>query len=355
MSENKAIFIKPNHLGLNIPKLDPILVNRNKAKGIETTLVLDCNILIKMEQTVKAGNKWRSVRENGLDNLIKLLQRCNPYSVCLSPGFALKEMPPQNAKICMDFYEAFCSAHLPNFVDTPNSTRKAYTGFSSDYGFGDLTTEAKLVFVLPYLNFLCLNYIEYCYSGTPIEKFKAYVDLLEEKIDLLSATEIEIAKYCFFNTTKLEKGNIKEFCKQIRKNSVLYKKGKRATEISQIWKIAFNAASDIHLLHAANSMDNKFLDKVKQDCWVVTTDKKLAAFCELFHQVSVEGVLQPYAMATIPEEMVNSEYWQSANEYFVSKSMERREHYLSRKINLEKLLLVVDDVISMLEKDFKPT
>ncbi|HCQ9571063.1 hypothetical protein ACT4YA_18345 [Acinetobacter baumannii] len=352
MNENKAIFIKPNHLGLNIPKLDPVLINSNKKQGIETTLVLDSNILIKMERVVKAGNKWSSVKENGLDNLIKLLQKCNPYSVCLSPGFALKEMPPQKAKISMDFYENFCSVHLPNFVDTPNSTRKAYTDFSSDYGFVDLTTEAKLAFVLPYLNFLYLNYIEYCYSGTPIEKFKAYVDLLEEKVDLLSATEIEVAKYCFFNTTNLQEGKLKKFCQKIRENSVKYK-NKRAVDINQIKQIAFNGASDIHLLHVTNAMDKKLLDNIKQDCWLVTMDKKLAAFCDLFHQISVNGVSQPYAMSTISEEMVNDEYWQSANEYFLLKSIKRREYHLSREFNLENLLPVVEDAISMFDKDFK--
>ena len=107
MNENKAIFIKPNHLGLNIPKLDPVLINSNKKQGIETTFVLDSNILIKMERVVKAGNKWSSVKENGLDNLIKLLQKCNPYSVCLSPGFALKEMPPQKPKFPWIFMKIF--------------------------------------------------------------------------------------------------------------------------------------------------------------------------------------------------------------------------------------------------------
>lgn len=352
MNDRKAIFIKTNHFGANIPKLDPIWVHRNKLNGIETTLVLDSNILIRMERVVKTGNKWSSVKEQGLDNLVKLLQKCNPHSICLSPGFALKEMPPQMAKISMELFDAFCSVHLPNFIDTPNSTRKVHTGVSSDYGFSDLTTEAQMAFVVPYLNFLYLNYIEYCCSGTPIEKFKAYVDLLEEKIDLLSATEIEVAKYCFFNTTNVQDKNIKDFCRDIRKNSIKYK-DKRATTAKEIQKIAFNAASDIHLLHVANAMDGKFLDNVKQDCWVVTTDKKLASFCDLFHQVSVAGVLQPYAMSTIPDAMLNSEYWQFANDYFEMKSINRRTHHISRKIDMENLIFVVEDAIDKIEKDFK--
>ncbi|MCT9979497.1 hypothetical protein M2R48_14260 [Acinetobacter sp. I-MWF] len=352
MIEDRAIYIKPNHSGIDIPKLDPVLINRNQSEGKETTLVLDSNILIRMERVVKSGNKWRSVREKGLDNLVGLLQKCRPYSVCLSPGFALKEMPPQNAKIAMELYEDFCSVHLPNFIDTPNSTRKVHTGVNNDYGFNDLTYEGKLAFVVPYLNFLCLNYIEYCYQGSPIEKFKAYIDLLEGKIDLLSAAEIEIAKYCFFNTTNLQKGKVKKFCQKIRENSVQIK-GKRAKQPIEINKISFNAASDIHLLQVANAMDGKYLDEKKQDCWVVTTDKKLAAFCELFHQVSIDGVLHPYAIATVPDEMIDNEYWESANEYFALKSINRRAHYLSTKIDLDKLLLVVNDVVDKIERDFR--
>ncbi|MDH2666590.1 hypothetical protein QDR98_11620, partial [Acinetobacter baumannii] len=82
----------------------------------------------------------------------------------------------------------------------------------------------------------------------------------------------------------LQEGKLKKFCQKIRENSVKYK-NKRAVDINQIKQIAFNGASDIHLLHVTNAMDKKLLDNIKQDCWLVTMDKKLAAFCDLFHQI----------------------------------------------------------------------
>lgn len=94
MVENQTLFIKPSHLGNSTPRLNTETVRSNKPKNIETTLVLDNNVLVKMKRIVKAGNEYSSVLQHGLDNLVKFLNNCPPYSICLSPAFALNEMPP---------------------------------------------------------------------------------------------------------------------------------------------------------------------------------------------------------------------------------------------------------------------
>jgi hypothetical protein len=355
MTENKTLFIKPNHLGNSTPKLDAEIVKLNKSKNIETTLVLDNNVLVKMERVVKDGNEWSSVKKHCLDNLVELLKDCPPYSICLSPAFALNEMPPQNAQSAKDAYELFCAKHLPNFVDTPNSTTHSYSGKNENYGFDDLALRTQKVLSIPYLNFLYLNYIYKFFNGSPIEKFKAYVDLLDQKVDLLSATEIEIAKYCFCDLTKITDEDAKRLVKDIRNNSVKIekKRPKPPENLAEFQKVAFNAACDIHLLHAANAMDGKFLDGVKQDCWVTTLDKKLASFSNFFHQLSIDGELQPYSVSAAPEMIQDQEYWNLAHEYFSLKSLSRRKHHLSRSIDFDKLLSTIDDAILQITQAFE--
>lgn len=352
MTENKTLFIKPNHLGTSIPALNAEIVSINKSNNIETTLVLDNNVLVKMERIVKQGNEWSLVIENGLDNLVELLRNCPPYSICLSPAFALNEMPPTKAQSAKDAYELFCAKHLPNFVDTPNSTNSPYSGKSENYGFEDLSLRAQKVLSLPYLNFLYLNYVYKFVNGTPIEKFKAYVDLLDKKVDLLSATELEIAKYCFCDLTKITDKSAKSLVQSIRNNSVKID-NKLPKNLTEFQKIAFNAACDIHLLHVANGMDGKFLDGIKQDCWVVTLDKKLALFSNFFHQFSINGELQPYSISSAPIMIQDQEYWNLAHEYFSLKSISRRQHHLSRSIDLDKLLGTVNDAILQITQAFK--
>lgn len=357
MTENKTLFIKPNHLGASIPVLNAEIVRMNKSKNIETTLVLDNNVLVKMERIVKHGNEWSLVLENGLDNLVELLRDCPPYSICLSPAFALNEMPPQKAQSAKDAYELFCAKHLPNFVDTPNSINSSYSGKNENYGFNDLSLRAKKVLSLPYLNFLYLNYVYKFVNGTPIEKFKAYVDLLDKKVDLLSATELEIAKYCFCDLTKITDESAKSLVKSIRNNSVKITKPKKnpkpPQDLAEFEKIAFNAACDIHLLHVANGMDGKHLDGIKQDCWVVTLDKKLALFSNFFHQFSINGKLQPYSISSAPTMIQDQEYWNLAHEYFSLKSINRRQHHLSKSLDFDKLLDTVNDAILQITQAFE--
>lgn len=359
MTENKCLFIKPNHFGNSIPVLDAEIVRINKSRNIETVLILDNNVLVKMERIVKQGNEWSLVLENGLGNLVGLLRDCPPYSICLAPAFALNEMPPQKAQSAKDAYELFCAKHLPNFVDTPNSTTSFYSGKDKNYGFNDLALRAQKVLSIPYLNFLYLNYVYKFVNGTPIEKFKAYVDLLDKKVDLLSTTELEIAKYCFCDLTKITDQSAKSLVQSIRNNSVKITRPKKHPKppqnLDEFQKIAFNSACDIYLLHAANGMDGKFLDGIKQDCWVVTLDKKLALFSNFFHQFSINGELQPYSISSAPIPIQDQEYWDLTHEYFSLKSISRRQHHLSRSINFDKLLCTVDDAILQITQAFELT
>jgi hypothetical protein len=81
----RTYFIKPSRSSPDEPLLNPTVVARNKLAGVETTLVLDTNLLISMEKAVARNAKPTQLKHFGLHNLILLLSRCPPKSIWLSP------------------------------------------------------------------------------------------------------------------------------------------------------------------------------------------------------------------------------------------------------------------------------
>lgn len=347
----RTYFIKAGRSVEGAVKLDPVLVAINKYRGVETTIILDANVIISMERVVDNGNKWSSVKEQGLHNLIKLLQKCPPQSACLSPGLALKEMPPELAKQAKEKYELFFAKHLPGFVDTPNSVDSNYRGKKHDYGFKDLDEGARAVLAIPFACILYLNLIENSFSGTPIEKFFAYLDCLETEVDVLSVTEIEIAKYCFANPPADCRVTI-ELRKKIRRNFLKTGEGKLPSSFSEVMNVAFNGACDIHLLQSANAIDQNGLDGIEQDCWIATQDKKLFDFCSFFHHVSQDGEVGRYAASTIHPEHLKDPYWSEAAAEFELRSIRRRAYHESRDFQFDDLPEMAEKAIMEVEHMF---
>ncbi len=350
--EKRTLFIKPSRSLDGEDKLDPIVVARNHARGIETSLSLDTNILISMEKVVKNGNKWSSVKAQGLHNLISLLQRCPPKSICISPGLALKEMPPEAANRSRGYYEAFLSAHLPGFIDTPNSTRTIFKAAADSYGFEDLPPESQAVMAVPFTCIAYLNLVDKKVNGKPIDKFKAYLDCLETKVDILSAAEIEIAKYCFAEPPA-DCREIIDIRKRIRSNFLKTGDDKSPRTPSEVLAIAFNGASDLLLLQAANHMDEYGLDGVRQDSWVATKDKKLVDFSNVFHHVNIDGEAGKYAVGSMGMEHSKDGYWQQAEMDFGVRSIRRAHYHQSREISMGVFVEAAHAVIEEIRFQFE--
>lgn len=349
--ETRTLFIKASRPVSGELKLDPVLIAKNKLAGIETTIALDTNILISMEKVVDNGNKWASVKKQGLHNLIKLLQRCPPQSVCISPGLALNEMPPELAQKSREKYELFCTEHLPGFIDTPNCVYSEYTGKSENYGYNDLSHEAKTTLAISFSCILYLNLIDNKFKGKPVEKFKKFLDKIERKVDILSAAEIEIAKYCFVEPSSNSRGII-ELRRKIRNNFLKTSEGKLPTNSAEVMKIAFNGACDIHLLQTANIVDQNGIDGVNQDVWIATKDKKLAEFCNVFHHVNLDGEVGKYATSMIHPEHSKDIYWMLVDTEFSLKSIMRRPYHESREIKYNDLIKVANEAIQEIIEAF---
>lgn len=350
--EKRTLFIKPSRSLGGGERLDPVVVARNHARGIETSLSLDTNILISMEKVVKNGNKWSSVKAQGLHNLISLLQRCPPKSICISPGLALKEMPPEAANRSREYYESFLSAHLPEFVDTPNSTRTIYKAASDGYGFEDLSPESQAVMAVPFTCIAYLNLVDKKNHGKPIDKFKAYLDCLESKVDVLSAAEIEIAKYCFAEPPA-DCREVIDIRRRVRGNFLKTRDNKSPRSPSEVLAIAFNGASDLLLLQAANFMDEHGLDGVRQDSWIATKDEKLVDFSNIFHHVNLDGEAGKYAVSSVTFEHSKDGYWQQAEMDSGIRSLRRAHYHQSREIDMDVFVAAAHAVIEEVRLQFE--
>lgn len=272
-------FIKPSQPFNGDATLNLNRVISNKLTGIETTLILDTNVLIRMEKVVKNGNKSSSVKQQGLQKMVDFLGRCPPQSICLSPGQALYEMPPAAAERSREMFEAFCEVHLPGFVDAPNSIRTKFEGPEISYDFFDLTDDVQKAFSASFTSLMLLQLVDKSPIRAPIDKLNEYLRRLVSELDLLSQKEIEIAKYCFAEPpSKCE--SLINLRKKIRKNFLKTTDNRSPRTAKEVFAVAFNAARDLYLLNAANVMDTHGLDNVEQDCWIATHDKNLAAFAK---------------------------------------------------------------------------
>ncbi|SFO00254.1 hypothetical protein [Nitrosospira briensis] len=308
-----------------------------------------------MKRVVERGNKSSLLKEYGLHNLVELLGRCPSNSICLSPGRALDEMPPALAEKRRWSFEAFCFKHLPTFGGlAPNCIHTTSVGKDSDYGYLDLDPVTQAFLAIPFTALLYLIIINNNFSGSPIQKFKEFLRRVSCDLDLLSAKEIEIAKYCFAES-RAEAVETSQISKRLRENFLKTKKKKAVHTYSEALTVAFNGACDLTLINFVNVMQTEGLDSVQQDCWVATRDEKLFEFSKILHYLDLDGEAGKFAAATILPEHSNDEYWQQATHEQQSLGLSRMPHHLVREIDVFSYPEIAKAAISEVARVFYET
>lgn len=326
--------------------LDIKLIQQNITAGIETTLLIDTNLLIAIEKTVKLGNSVTAIEQMGLKKLVSLALNSPPQSLCLSPGLALAEMPPALASKARSAYEIFCSVHLPTFVDTPNAIHTKFEGKEIDFGFDDLGDSEKQVLGIPYFSLLMLNFADKMMKMRPQEKLKLFLEILENDLDVLSAKEIEIAKYCLLEPGAADVKTI-AIRKIMRSNFLKTKDNKSITSSKEAFAAAFNGACDLTLINAATKMQSQGLGGIPQDCWIATADRKLFEFSLVFGYLNVFGQAGQLAILSMNQEQAVSADWLLVNEWQKEATQKR----ISRSgPSPEQLLTSVQRAIGRISK-----
>jgi hypothetical protein len=184
-------IIKPSRTHANLPELDISRAKKNHQKGIETNVILDLNILSKMNEIVLDPDKYET---SGLKATVSMFNR---MPLVLSPGFAISEVSNEYLDALWSSWEVFLSTYCPNYVDASNATKeKRVDGRGKK--FEKLPDGDRHMQSIAYLAILAIHVIaKRSVHLSPERKFEEYVEFMCTRADILSAVEAEVAKHCF--------------------------------------------------------------------------------------------------------------------------------------------------------------
>jgi len=193
--------------------------------------------------------------------------------VYLAPGIALDESHPDFQKKNLEGFNIFLEKNLKNFSNSYDSQKwiSFYNEMKNHPLF--LNTHAVL---------LTAHYIKkYHTSLSAIEKFKKFIDILQENKVLQDGIVTTVALYAFISEKQTKNSNIDKISRDLIIDN-FFKKG------SKIIKNSRNAAHDITYIRAVSELHNQesSYKKNKIESWFLTADKGLQALCESisFHE-----------------------------------------------------------------------
>lgn len=319
MSNIKLRFIKPSRKTDSSPILTPEHVIANKRRNTETSLFLDLNILIRMEDVFLKG---ANPEEVGLMKLVNFINQCPPESLCLSPGFALSEVHPKYKKRCFELFEVFLSAFCPQMIDHPIATRHSEVELDDTRTrrFEELTIGEQYFHSVSFYSLLQIHIIDKTKDDLqPHEKFSAYLDDVSKDINMLSAVEAEIAKYCFCTKSEDYSQEFKDKIQAIKDNFL-----DRSEKPAQRLRNIFNAVQDLKYGKSALELSEEMFYGKNQETWIATLDSKLYWLSESIHHHPVPG--EPdgkYYCVVRNDEQKNCPYWNTVDAMLDHKQKQR--------------------------------
>lgn len=284
MSSHTLHFIKACRETDSSPKLTPSIVTANKREGIETNLILDLNILVRMEDVIL---RKHSPNEFDLTRLINFINLCPPHSLCLSPGFALSEVHPKFKKLSFEIFDVFLSIFCPGMIDHPTATRNTEQEQerTQAYEFSELSIEEQYIYSVSFFSLMQIHIINAKYpSLSGVEKYKKYLTKVCDGIDMLSAVEAEIAKYCFCDKKPKYSTTLNYKIDAIKQNFM-----DGSSKPKQRFKNIFNGVQDLKYIRGALEFSQKHFFGKTQDTWIATLDSKLYWLSESVHHYPVAG------------------------------------------------------------------
>jgi hypothetical protein len=325
----KPEFIKPVRHHDRLSDLSSGRVHNNKKKNIETTIVLDLNILSKMKEVISNEINYK---ESGLQTVVKAF---NSLPLYLSPGFSFNEVDRNYYEILYESWETFMLKYCPGYVDAPNSLSLPLAKNSTRL-FKELPMAEKYFHAISYLSMLLIQVIHKNYNHlSPEQKFQYYVNYMISTADILSAIESEIAKYCFCDTISYKKLDFQIFCKIIKNNFL--KGGNK----KNLLKNALNSASDIVYYRAVAAQSNEKLDGITQDTWLLSADNGLKCIAKsVYFTPNFEGSDCKAVKFVRNEIQKKSPYWKYCDDMFIYYNIARNKgshQNISQEITSAKL------------------
>ena len=316
----RPVAIKPSRAHAALPELNYSRAAKNARKGVETTVVLDLNILSKMNE-VTSGKC--SLEESGLKSMTT---KFNKLPITLSPGFALAEVDETYADALWCAWEAFLAKYCPRFVDTPNAS-KVKENHARGRRFDALPEGDRYVQAITYLAILTIQIIAASPQyRSPEDKFSGYVDYMCTHADMLSAIEAEVARYCFFSAGEEKDIVLVNVAREIRENFL--KRGRSEIRLEN----ALNSARDITYYRATALHSNEDFDGRTQDTWLFTADDGLKNLARsIFFVPGFDGSDSKAVRVVRNSAQKRSPYWTYCDELFARLNSERTHTLVGAK------------------------
>ena len=329
MANFKPKIIKPSRvISSKLPKLKKSKCVKNYNKGIETSIILDLNILSKMREVVYT--KEVEYQDSGLIDLVRILNKMP--ALYLTPGFAISEVEKDYLISLTDSYEMFLKKYCNGYIDAPNATKSYKNINDKPSKFVELEKGEKYLNSVAYLGILRIQIEERSTTEDPFKKYDNYLSYMIEKANMIGAIESEAAKYVFADVDSIKDKNYKVFCNKIRKN---FKKGGATSK--KVIANCLNAARDIMYYRATADQSNEYIDNKLQDTWLVTADEGLFNLSQSVHFVpNLEGSDSKYVNFVRNNEQKESSYWKYCDDITI-ENLNYRQLLRAKENDKDKL------------------
>jgi hypothetical protein len=353
LPDNKVIrFIKPcRHPEEDHRILTPAYAASLLATGRVAQINLDNCSLQRMEQ-LPPEPTLQDAEEVGLLPLVQILQNA---PVALS-AIGVNEMPDCRVAGAKMAYERFCAAFWPGHKDDIEATHRAYDGSSTErkVDFTELNEGARCTYGAAYVALLQMQNINRMFSSlSPEAKFEAYLHSIIGMLDIVSAFELEIAKYAFWDLPDREINRLPERVR-VRKKDIKENFTKLQNSVSKCKQFAFNGAMDLHWLSGANLSESLGATlkignaELMVDNWVGTNDIKLYRISRDIHSVPREGLTMKALAFSREPELEASSYWRSIDRIAIDVLLYRKRNGYGE---VDQLLKKIDVAAAYIEEE----
>jgi len=322
--------------------------NRLFSIGKIVQINLDNCSIQRMEQ-LSESSTLQDVEKVGLLPLVEILNNCH---IALT-AIGLHEMPDLHVKKARIAYERFCRKFWSTHKDDLDATYRHYNEQSESkrVSFEQLSNSERVTYGASYVAMLHIQNIKLNYSyQVPEEQFKTYMYGISKLLDVISAFEVEIAKYAFWNLNQRETNDLLDSIR-IRRRDIRENFAKKKASALKCKEFSFDAAMDIHWLTGANmseDLNGSIVIDSKQfilDMWVGTNDHKLYRICRDIHSVYFEGSRKKRLASTREDILESLPYWKNVDGFAHEFLLQRRS---LENVNMDGFLEKIDNAVSYL-------
>lgn len=315
MKKTEIRFIKPcrgryeDHRQLT-PEYAQACLQQGKVVQIN----LDNCSLQRMEQ-LPDNPSLADAEDVGLLPLIRILQQAPGISLA-AVGF--DEMPDKYIAQSIKAYQNFCDQFWPEHQDDIEASYRNFDPCSTNkkVDFKALPDEARSAYGDSYIAMLHIQNIKLNYAGkSPEEQFEIYLHSMINLLDMVSAFDMEIAKYAFWRLSAKVINQLPDLI-QNRLRDVKSNFAKKGSTLDKCRWLAFDAAMDIYWLSASNLTEdldvklNANGNVLAIDNWVGTNDHKLFNICSDIHWVYHDNSTMKQLSTTRETTLSRLPYWQ---------------------------------------------